>query len=84
MLYSGLMQTMLALASLVNKVQNQYMLSSIGLPWHILDPIRDRVKNLQCIVKEHLLSIEPQLLAAIPPPAKRIKNNKSCSSAQPQ
>ena len=47
-------------------------------------PIRDRVKNLQCIVKEHLLSIEPQLLAAIPPPAKRIKNNKSCSSAQPQ
>ena len=27
-------------------------------------PIKDRVKNLQCIVKEHILSIEPQLLAA--------------------
>ena len=36
-------------------------------------PIRDRVKKLQCIVKEHLLSIEPQIVAAIPPPAKRIK-----------
>ena len=45
-------------------------------------PIKDRVKNLQCILKEHLLSIEPQLLAAIPPPAKRIKNNTSSSSAQ--
>ena len=47
-------------------------------------PIKDRVKNLQCILKEHLLSIEPQLLAAIPPPAKRIKNNTSSSSAEPQ
>ena len=27
-----------------------------------------RVKQLQCIVKEHLLSIEPQIVAAIPPP----------------
>lgn len=36
--------------------------------------IKDRVKNLTCIVKEHLLSIEPQLVAAIPPPAKRVKN----------
>ncbi|KAL5479228.1 hypothetical protein EMCRGX_G022724 [Ephydatia muelleri] len=35
-------------------------------------PIRDRVKQLQCIVKEHLLSIEPQIVAAIPPPTKRI------------
>ena len=36
-------------------------------------PIKDRVKQLQCIVKEHLLSIEPQIVAAIPPPTKRIK-----------
>ena len=34
-------------------------------------PIKDRVKQLQCIVKEHLLSIEPQIVAAIPPPTKR-------------
>ena len=33
-------------------------------------PIKDRMQNLMCIVKEHLLSIEPQLVAAIPPPAK--------------
>ena len=37
-------------------------------------PIKDRMQNLMCIVKEHLLSIEPQLVAAIPPPAKRVKN----------
>ncbi|KAL5489078.1 hypothetical protein EMCRGX_G018128 [Ephydatia muelleri] len=36
-------------------------------------PIKDKVKQLQCIVKEHLLSIEPQIVAAIPPPTKRIK-----------
>ena len=36
--------------------------------------IKDRVQKLKCIVKEHLLSIEPQLVAAIPPPAKRVKN----------
>ena len=36
--------------------------------------IKDRVKNLKCIVKEHLLSIEPELVAAIPPPAKRAKD----------
>ena len=36
-------------------------------------PIKDRVQNLKCIVKEHLLSIEPQLVAAIPLPAKRVK-----------
>ena len=35
--------------------------------------IKDPVKNLVSIVKEHLLSIEPTLLAAIPPPAKRVK-----------
>ena len=35
----------------------------------VFAPIRDRVENLLCIVKEHLLSIEPQLVAAIPPPA---------------
>ena len=40
----------------------------------VFAPIRDRVENLLCIVKEHLLSIEPQLVAAIPPPAKRVKN----------
>ena len=37
-------------------------------------PINNHVQNLKCIVKEHLLSIEPQLVAAIPPPAKRVKN----------
>ena len=38
------------------------------------DRIKDHVQNLMCIMKEHLLSIEPQLVAAIPPPAKRVKN----------
>ena len=40
----------------------------------VFAPIKDRVQNLKCIMKEHLLSIEPQLVAAIPPPAKRVKN----------
>ena len=35
--------------------------------------IKDRVKQLQCIVKEHLLSIEPRTVAAIPPPTKKQK-----------
>eukprot|EP00731_Ephydatia_muelleri_P009823 Em0005g409a len=35
--------------------------------------IKDRVKQLQCIVKEHLLSIEPRMVAAIPPPTKKQK-----------
>ena len=35
----------------------------------VFAPIKDRVQNLKCIMKEHLLSIEPQLVAAIPPPA---------------
>ena len=29
-------------------------------------PIKDHMQNLMCIVKEHLLSIEPQLVAATP------------------
>ena len=36
--------------------------------------ITDRVKHLLCIVKEHLISISPQVVAAIPPPQKRIKS----------
>ena len=36
-------------------------------------PIKDKVKQLQCIVKEHRLSIELQIVVAIPPPTKRIK-----------
>ena len=71
MLYSGLMQTMLALAYLVNKVQSQSIHAKFNRLALAFAPIKDRVKNLQCILKEHLLSIEPQLLAAIPPPAKR-------------
>ena len=31
-------------------------------------PIKDRVKQSQCIVKEHLLSIEQQLVALLPFP----------------
>ena len=50
----------------------------------VFAPIRDCVKNLECILKEHLLSTESQLLAAIPPLAKRIKNTKLRSPAQPQ
>ena len=37
-------------------------------------PIHNHMQNLMRIVQEHLLSIEPQLVAAIPPPAKRVKN----------
>ena len=36
-------------------------------------PINDEVKQLQCVVKEHLFNIEPQIVAAIPPPTMRIK-----------
>ena len=38
--------------------------------------IKDRMQNLisMCVVKEHLRSIESQLVAAIPPPAMRVKN----------
>ena len=36
--------------------------------------IKDHMQNLMCIVKEHLRSIESQLVAAIPPPAMRVKN----------
>jgi len=35
--------------------------------------ITDRVKHLMCIVKEHLISIAPQVVAAVPPPQKRKK-----------
>ena len=35
---------------------------------------KDRMQNLMCIVKEHLRSIESQLVAAIPPPAMKVKN----------
>ena len=33
----------------------------------------DKVQHLLCIVKEHVISISPQVVAAIPPPKKRIK-----------
>ena len=36
--------------------------------------ITDKVQHLLCIVKEHLISIFPQVVAAIPPPKKRIKS----------
>ena len=36
--------------------------------------IADKVQHLLCIVKEHLISISPQVVAAIPPPKKRIKS----------
>ncbi|KAL5502912.1 hypothetical protein EMCRGX_G009770 [Ephydatia muelleri] len=36
--------------------------------------ITDKVQHLLCIVKEHLISISPQVVAAIPPPKKRIKS----------
>ncbi|KAL5496861.1 hypothetical protein EMCRGX_G013231 [Ephydatia muelleri] len=35
--------------------------------------VTDKVKHLMCIVKEHLLSIAPQVAASIPPPQKRKK-----------
>ena len=35
--------------------------------------IKDWVKRLQCIVKKHFLSIEPRMMAAIPPPTKKQK-----------
>ena len=33
-------------------------------------PIKDKVKQLQCVVKEHLSSIEPKIVGDIPPPTK--------------
>ena len=36
--------------------------------------ITDKVQHLLCIVKEHLISISPEVVAAIPPPQKRIKS----------
>ena len=35
--------------------------------------VTDKVKHLLCIVKEHLISISPQVLAAVPPPQKKKK-----------
>ncbi|KAL5515787.1 hypothetical protein EMCRGX_G001007 [Ephydatia muelleri] len=35
--------------------------------------ITDKVQHLLCIVKEHLISISPQVVAAIPPPKKKNK-----------
>eukprot|EP00731_Ephydatia_muelleri_P022772 Em0015g355a len=36
--------------------------------------IPDRVERLKCIMKEHLVSIAPDMVAAIPPPKKRKKS----------
>ena len=36
-------------------------------------PVPDKVQQLVLMVKEHLLSVAPQNVAAIPPPTKRIK-----------
>ena len=33
--------------------------------------VTDKVQHLLCIVKEHFISITPQVVAAIPPPQKR-------------
>ncbi|KAL5481525.1 hypothetical protein EMCRGX_G021706 [Ephydatia muelleri] len=35
--------------------------------------VTDKVKHLQCILKEHLISVSPQVLAAVPPPQKKKK-----------
>ena len=69
-LCSGQILTMLALASKVNREPSQSMPNLIDLASLAFAPIKDRMQNLMCIVKEYLLSIEPQLVAAIPPPAK--------------
>ena len=45
-------------------------------------PIHNHMQNLMRIVQEHLLSIEPQLVAAIPPPAKRVRINTNSVQAQ--
>ena len=44
-------------------------------------PIKDKVKQLQCVVKEHLSSIEPQIVGAIPPPTKKNKSEHKPSPA---
>ena len=36
--------------------------------------ITGEVQHLLCIVKEHLIRISPQVVAAIPPPQTRIKS----------
>ena len=47
---------------------------SIHAKFNRLGRIKDHMQNLMCKVKEHLRSIESQLVAAIPPPAMRVKN----------
>ena len=74
MQYSRQIPTMLASAFWRNRGLNRFMPSLINRLGLVFAPIHNRVENLLCIVEEHLLSIEPQLAAAIPPPAKRVKN----------
>ena len=69
MLYSGQISTMLASAFWENRAKFNKLWF-----WYLLQSAKELVENLLCIVKEHLLSIEPQLVAAILPPAKRVKN----------
>ena len=59
---------MLDLAYLVNKGLSPFMLSSHDLAYHTMQLL---IKY--CIVKEHLISISPQVVAAIPPPQKENK-----------
>lgn len=36
--------------------------------------IPDKVERMKCMLKEHLVSIAPDMVAAIPPPKKRTKS----------
>ena len=82
MQYSGQIPTILASAFWKNRGLNRFMPSLIDLAWYLLQSacVRDKVENLlhvhTTVVTEHLLhvSIESQLVAAIHPPAKRVKN----------
>ena len=66
MQYSGQMPTKLAGFSLLGDQGAESIHAKFNRLGLVIAPICERVENLLCIVNKHLLSIEPQLVAAIP------------------
>ena len=69
MQYSGQIPTKLAGFSLLGDQGAESIHAKFNRLGLVIAPICERVENLLCIVNKHLLSIEPQLVAAIPLPA---------------
>ena len=64
---------MLDSAYLGSRVLNLYMHAKFHNLARAYSAIKGKVHQLKCIVAEHLVSIAPHNVAAIPPPKKRKK-----------